>query len=173
MRKVILFVNITLDGFLCGPDGELDWMLPDPEMNIEFTDAMRARVDTILSGRVAHEQLQANFRAQAADPASPPALVDFARWMIDTPSVVFSRSGAGDLVAEVEALKALPGKDMVLFGGAGTAQEFARQGLVDEYWLKVYPVALGAGRPLFTERTSLTLKESKTWDSGIVTLRYE
>jgi hypothetical protein len=91
MRKVILFVNVTIDGYLAGPGGELDWMLPDPEMNKTLTDELRAEVDTILAGRVVHQAFDANFRAEAADPASPPGLVDFANWMIDTPES--SRSG--------------------------------------------------------------------------------
>jgi dihydrofolate reductase len=174
MRKVIVFVNLTLDGHLSGPAGELDWMLsrPDQEMNLEFTDAMRARVDTIVSGRNMHGAFQANFAAQAADPASPPELVEFARWMLDTPTEVFSRN-TGDIAEVLPALKARPGKDMVLFGGVETVQEVVRLGLADEYWIKLYPAALGAGRPMVTQGPlDLTLVESRTYDSGIVTLRY-
>lgn len=186
MRKVILFVNVTIDGYLSGPNGELDWMMvPDPEMNQTLTDELRAEVDTIVSGRIAHQALDANFRAQAADTASPPALVDFAHWMIKTPKVVFSRSrcdvgenarlATADIPEEIAALKAQPGKGMVLFGGVDTVQQFVQHGLVDEYWIKLYPSALGEGRPLFTDlqqRLNLTLVHSKAYDSGIVTLRY-
>jgi dihydrofolate reductase len=185
MRKVILSVNVTIDGYLAGPAGELDWMLPDPEMNKTLTDELRAEVDTILSGRIAHQAFDANFRAQAADPASPPDLVDFANWMIDTPKVVFSRSlstaGAGarlataDIPGEIASLKAQPGKGMVLFGGVSTVQQFVQHGLVDEYWIKLYPSALGAGQPLFTDlkqRANLSLVQAKAHGSGIVTLRY-
>jgi dihydrofolate reductase len=188
MRKVILYVNLTLDGHLSGPNGELDWMagaLLDPEMNVEFTDAMRERVDTILTGRSFYHGLNESFGAQAKDPNSPPALIDFANWMLNTPKVVFSTTltevnevstlAKGDLADEVAALKAAPGKDMVLFGGVAAAQSFAERGLVDEYWIKLYPVALGDGQPLFTslkERANLRLVDSKTWDSGIITVRY-
>ncbi|SFW57177.1 dihydrofolate reductase family protein [Amycolatopsis australiensis] len=183
MRNVILYVNLTLDGHLAGPAGELDWMLFDPEMNIALSGEMRSRVDTILTGRAFHHGIEENFRAQASDPASPAELVDFATWMISTPQVVFSRSLAEvaaphrlageDLAAEVAALKALPGKDMVLFGGVSIVQQFVRAGLVDEYWIKLYPTAIGAGQPLFTEqRTRLELVDSKAWASGILTLRY-
>jgi len=176
MRKVILFVNLTLDGYLSGPNGELDWMmLPDHVMNQEFTGAMRARVDTILEGRVMHEAFEVNFRAEAADPASPPGPVDFAHWMLDAPKVVFSRSTTPDLPKQVAALKAQPGRDMVLFGGVSIVQQFVQHGLVDEYWIKIYPYGLGAGRPLFTgldRRAELMLLDSKAYDSGIVTCRY-
>jgi dihydrofolate reductase len=185
MRKVILFVNATIDGYLAGPSGELDWMLPDPAMNQQLTDELRGEVDTILIGRVIYHAFDQNFRAEAANPASPPGLVDFANWMIDTPKVVFSRTlsdvnegdrlAKADLADEVAALKAEPGKAMVLFGGVATAQQFVRHGLVDEYWIKAYPIALGAGQPLFTDleqRANLTLTHAQAHDSGIVTLRY-
>ncbi|MEU0789522.1 dihydrofolate reductase family protein [Amycolatopsis sp. NPDC005961] len=183
MRNVIAYVNLTLDGHLAGPAGELDWMTPDPELNIALSDELRSRVDTILTGRNFHHGIEQNFRAQANDPASPAELADFATWMISTPQVVFSRSltevaaphrlAGDDLAATVAELKALPGKDMVLFGGVSIVQQFVREGLVDEYWIKLYPTAIGAGQPLFTDRcTELRLTESKAWESGILTLRY-
>lgn len=182
MRKVILYVNATLDGYTAGPNGELDWMLPDPKMNQELSGELRERVDTILTGRVFHHAIDESFGAQATDPASPPALADFANWMITTPRVVFSRSlsevdepsrlASGDVAAEIAALKDKPGKDMVLFGGSSTVRQFVSAGVVDEYWVKLYPVALGAGQPLFTRPANLELVHSKSHGSGIVTLRY-
>src|SRR5947209_1173632 len=182
MRKVIVFVNLTADGYLAGPNGELDWMLsrPDETMNPEFTDAMRERVDTILTGRNFYHGIEANFSAQAADPASPPGLVEFANWMLDTPKVVFSstlteaRNGvvATDVAKEIAELKSAPGKDMVLFGGVSTVQQFVEHNAVDEYWIKLYPVALGSGQRLFTTHADLTLIDSRTYESGIITLRY-
>ncbi|MEV6639995.1 dihydrofolate reductase family protein [Amycolatopsis sp. NPDC051371] len=183
MRNVIAYVNLTLDGHLAGPAGELDWMLPDPALNIALSDELRSRCDTILTGRNFHHGIEQNFRAQATDPASPAELADFATWMVSTPQVVFSRSlrevaaphriAGPDLATEVAELKSLPGKDMVLFGGVSIVQQFVQAGLVDEYWIKLYPTAIGAGRPLFTDRRAeLRLTESKAWESGILTLRY-
>ncbi|WP_372671737.1 dihydrofolate reductase family protein [Amycolatopsis kentuckyensis] len=181
MRKVIAYVNLTLDGHLAGPAGELDWMTPDPQLNIALSDELRSRVDTILTGRTFHHGIEQNFRAQATDPASPAELVDFATWMISTPQVVFSRSLtevaaphrlAADLAGTVAELKALPGKDMVLFGGVSIVQQFVREGLVDEYWTKLYPTAIGAGQPMFTDRRELMLVESTAWESGFLTLRH-
>jgi dihydrofolate reductase len=185
MRAVILSVNITLDGFLAGHAGELDWMLPDPAMNQAVTDSLRERVDTILVGRNAYLGFERNFRAQAVDPASPPELVDFAEWMIRTPKVVFSntlhrvsevsRLATANIPDTVAALKAQPGADVVVFGGVDTARQFVEHRVVDEYWLKVYPVALGRGQPLFPDdigRTHLALIDSQPWESGIITARY-
>jgi dihydrofolate reductase len=145
MRKVILFVNATIDGYLAGPGGELDWMLPDPDMNQQLTDELRGEVDTILSGRALTEVNDGD------------------------------RLAKGELPDEVASLTAEPGKGMVIFGGVNTVQQFVRHGLVDEYWIKTYPIALGAGQPLFTDleqRANLKLTQAKAHDSGIVTLRY-
>src|SRR5690349_3024505 len=182
MRNVLAFVNLTADGYLAGPNGELDWMLsrPDEQLNVELTNAMRDRVDTILTGRNFYHGMEANFRAHADDPNSPPELVDFANWILNTPKVIFSTTLTEARNATishrpvefVSELKSLPGKDMVLFGGVRAVQELAREGLIDEYWIKLYPVALGTGQRLFTAPADLTLISSKTYDSGIVTLRY-
>lgn len=172
MRKVIVYVNLTLDGHLCDRDGGMDWMDLGPAMNSEFADAMRARVDTMLIGRDTYLGFEQHFSASAADPASPAGLVEISRWMVDTPKVVFSRTLtsvspvsrlATDVPAEVAALTALEGRDIVAFGGVS---------LVDEYWIKLAPTAIGPGRPLFRGRTPLRLPDSKAWPSGTLTLRY-
>jgi riboflavin biosynthesis pyrimidine reductase len=181
MRKVIVHVNLTFDGFLCAPDGGMDWMDTDPVMNAEFTDALRARVDTMLVGGNTHVGFEQHFGASAADPATDPGLADFSRWMVDTPKVVFSSSLtevsavsrlATDVPAEVAALKARPGRDIVAFGGVTLVGSLVEHGLVDEYWIKLVPTAIGEGRPLFRERTALRLLDSKAWPSGTLTLRY-
>ena len=124
----------------------------------------------------------------------PPELVPkvaelavFAEWMLTTPIVVFShgepalgmsnaRLATLPLVEEVAKLKDQPGGDLVVFGGATIVQELVRLGLVDEYWLKVEPVAIGQGLPVFGRVDSpvdLTLVWHKVYRSGVVGLRYE
>jgi dihydrofolate reductase len=181
MRKVIVYVNLTFDGYLCDMDGGMSWMDTDPAMNTEFADAMRARVDTMLVGGNTHVGFEQHFAASAADPASPAGLADFSRWMVETPKVVFSSTLtsvsdvcrlATDVPAEVTALKAQPGRDIVAFGGVTLVNTLTEHGLVDEYWIKLAPTAVGAGRPLFGKHTPLALLDSKAWPSGTVTLRY-
>jgi dihydrofolate reductase len=181
MRKVIVYVNLTFDGYLCDLDGGMDWMDTDPVMNSEFADAMRERVDTMLVGRNTHVGFEQHFGASGADPASPAGLVDFSRWMVDTPKVVFSKTLtevspvsriATDVPTEVAALKAGSGRDIVAFGGVSLVSSLVEHGLVDEYWIKLAPTAIGAGRPLFPTRTALRLLDSKSWPSGTLTLRY-
>ena len=186
MRKLILVVHTTLDGHMAGPRGELDWMVHDPQMNYETWLDMRDTVDTMLAGRIAYEGFEAHFRQQATNPESPPDLVPFANWIIDTPKVVFSRTltslpsttsrlAAADIPDEVASLKRQPGKDLVLFGGVTAVQACVRHRLVDEYWIKLHPVAIGPGQPVFADvgdRSAMSLTDSKTYDSGIVVLRY-
>jgi dihydrofolate reductase len=188
MRKVIPVVNTTLDGYMAGQGGELDWMVHDPLVHAEAWMELRDTVDTMLVGRKAHQGFESHFREQATAPDSPADLVEFARWVLDTPKVVFSRTlsvadlspsarlAAADIPEEVASLKQQPGKDLVLFGGASTVQSFVRQGLIDEYWIKLHPVAIGAGLPVFADRkgrAGLTLTHSKAHGSGILTLRYQ
>jgi dihydrofolate reductase len=171
-RKVLLYINVTLDGFIAGPGGEVDWALPDPEPDESLGAAMRKRVDTILTGRTFYQAFEQNSAG-------------FSDWMINTPKVVFSTSltkaaaGArvvdGDPRAVIAALRDEPGGDLVLFGGVDIVQQFVQLRLIDEYWIKLHPLAIGFGQPLFTglkQRADLTLAESKSWDSGILTLRY-
>jgi dihydrofolate reductase len=184
MRKVVLFVDTSLDGFMGGPDAEMDWMVQDDEVDKEFTTGLRESVDTILTGRVAYQSFEGFWPAAATDPSSPPDLAELATWMLDTPKVVFSttldkvementRLATAGIAEEVAKLRQEPGKDMVVFGGASTVQEFIKLGLVDEYRMKVHPVAIGGGLPVFKDRVGLTLTKSKAYRSGVLGLYYE
>jgi dihydrofolate reductase len=184
MRKVILFVNCSLDGFVGGEDGDISWMLHDEEMDDDFTADLQERADMILTGRATYESFEGAWPARAEDASF--RFREFARWMIETPMVVFSK-GEPDLgmknarlatlsiPEEVAMLREEPGRDMVIFGGASTVQEFVGQGLIDEYWVKIMPVALGRGLPIFSRLDApadLTLAWSKVYASGVVGLRY-
>jgi len=188
MRKVIVFMVYSLDGFVGGPKGELDWESRDEEVSRQMVPEFLATVDTMLLGRVLYEGFQQAWPAMAKNPASPKDLVDFARWIEDTPKVVFSKTlgkvewkssrlvtvkGDDDIAKEVASLKRQPGGDMVVFGGARFAQTLSRLGLVDEYRLKLQPVALGSGLPLFKSRANLKLVKSQSFKSGVVALYYQ
>lgn len=188
MRKVILILNTSLDGFMGGPAGEMGWMLDDEEMDNEFTTDIRHRADTVLVGRNTYESFEGAWPARAADPSGmTPELAVFSKWMVETPIVVFSRGrpklgmsnarlATRPLAEEIADLKAQPGGDLMLTGGASTVAEAVRLGLVDEYWLKVMPVAIGQGLPVFARLDApvdLTLVWSKVYPSGVLGLRYE
>ena len=187
MRKLILFANTSLDGFMGGTGGDMTWMVDDEEMDHDFTTDIRHRADTILTGRATYQSFEGAWPAMAEDPSLTPEIAKFARWMVETPMVVFSntrpklgmanaRLATLGIAEEVAKLRAEPGGDMAIFGGASTVAEFVRLGLVDEYWLKVQPVAIGQGLPVFDRLESpvdLRLVWSKIYMSGVVGVRYE
>ncbi|MFI6938731.1 dihydrofolate reductase family protein [Streptomyces sp. NPDC050418] len=184
MRKIILALSVSLDGFFEGPDGGLDWHLVDEELHQHFNDELRT-MSAFLDGRVDFEMMSAYWPTADEDPEASPAEAEFAGIWREMPKYVFSRTLAkadwnATLMREVDpeeinALKAQPGGDMVV-GGATLAAEFRRLGLIDAYHLYVHPVVLGAGRPLFPAtgvRSDLRLKETRAFKNGVVLLRYD
>ena len=192
MRRVILFMHMTLDGFIARENGAMDWAtMTDQEMDKYMAFNMLMDVGTMILGRVLFQGFEKAWPAMAADPKSPKELVDFAHWIEDSPKIVFSKTldnigwknsrlvkvkSDQDIVTEILKLKEQPGKDIVLFGGARFSQTCAKEGLVDEYRFKLEPVALGTGRALFQEiknMAKLKLIHSKAFDSGVLGLYYQ
>lgn len=194
MRKVILSMMLSLDGMTARPDGDLGWFLSDARFEDVMLSLLRS-VDAMMFGRVSY-QLLADFWPTAGTPTSPDApggftsrerAAEFARLMNSIPKVVFSRTlseaawGPARLVRdnvgeEVARMKAGPGKDLVLFAGAGLAKTFMNLDLVDEYRLMVHPIVLARGIGLFDGLTSerrLKLLGVQAFPSGIVLLRHE
>jgi dihydrofolate reductase len=183
MRKLILWMSVSLDGYIEGPNRELDWHLVDEELHSYFNDVL-GKVYAFLSGRVTYE-LMADFWPTAdADPASTGPMVEFASIWRDTPKIVYSTTLEDadwnttivrDVVPEeVFELKAQPGGDLVL-SGADIAATFMRHDLIDEYWLYVHPVVIGQGKSLFPVsdgKIDLRLAETRSFGNGVVLLRY-
>jgi dihydrofolate reductase len=183
MRKIVLSMSVSLDGFIEGPDREIDWHLVDEELHRHFNDQLRT-MGAFLSGRVVHELMAGFWPTADADPDSSEPVKEFAGIWRDMPKIVYSRTlRRADwnttivrevVVDEVMDLKAQPGGDLAL-GGADLAATFLRHGLVDEYRLYVHPVLIGRGKPLFSPseaRTPLRLAESRTFGNGVVMLHY-
>ncbi|MFC4586713.1 dihydrofolate reductase family protein [Sphaerisporangium corydalis] len=178
MRKVILAMFVTVDGFIEGPDQEMDWNIGNfDEAMEEYADEQIEGVDTLLLGRRTYEVFVGYWPEQTGA---------FADKMNGLEKIVFSRAlertewvnsrVAADAVKEVEDLKARPGGHMLIYGSAELAQGLMRRGLIDEYRLWVHPIVLGAGRSLFGdlgERIGLTLAETRVFDTGVCVLRYE
>jgi dihydrofolate reductase len=182
MRKVVYSMGVTLDGFIAGPGGNIDWSEPDEELH-RFHNEQSRQLSAHLYGRRLYEVMRfwetADQDASLADHER-----EFARIWQDTPRYVFSNTleraegGAtlirGDIAEEVRRLKEQPGGGMAV-GGADLAATFIELGLVDEYGLFVYPVVLGAGTPFFPareERIELELVETRRFGMGVVYLRY-
>jgi len=169
MRKVILGVAISLDGFIEGPNGEYDWCFIDPDYN--FTDFFK-RIDTIFVGRKTYEM---SSEMEGGGTGFP----KFKEYIFST-TLDKVKKGAtiikGDIKTEVEKIKNEKGKDIWLFGGAGLTTSLLNLGLVDELSLAVHPLLLGRGKPLFNninERIRLTLVDTKTYSTGLVSVTYD
>ncbi len=184
VRKLVLKMSISIDGYVGGPNGELDWLFRSMD-----DDAAAWTVDAVWQAGV-HIMGSKTFADMAAH--WPSSTEVFAAPMNRIPKVVFSRSGArrtpptnageieswknarvasGDLAAEIAKLKAEPGKNIIAHGGATFARSLVKLGLVDEYKLLVHPVALGRGLPLFSELAApmdLELVEAKAFQGGAV-----
>ena len=182
MRKLIYSMTVSLDGFIAGPDGEIDWSAPDEELHRFHNDEVR-ELGVHLLGRGLYETML-YWETAEEDPSLGQAAREFAPIWNALAKIVFSstleavegnaRLATQSLVDEVEALKRRPGKDLAV-GGAGLASSLIERGLVDEFRLFVSPVLLGAGTPYFpasARRTDLRLAETRTFASRVVFLRY-
>lgn len=179
MRKIILDLAVTLDGFIEGLNGEVDWCVMDPDMG--FDDFLNS-VDTILYGRKSYEkwgQYAPDNNASEAERVlwnlvHSKKKVVFSKSLKDVePGVILIKD---NILDQIIAMKNEPGKNLWLYGGASLITTFNDLGLIDEYRLSVHPVVLGAGKPLFTDvkqRINLELIENKRFSSGVVQLRYQ
>lgn len=176
-------MSVSLDGFIEGPDREIDWHLVDDELHSHFNEQL-ATMGAFVSGRVTYELMAGFWPTADSDASSTGPVADFARIWRDMPKVVYSRTlkEAGwnttivreVLPDEVRALKAQPGGDLAL-GGAELVTTFRHHDLVDEYRLYVHPVLIGRGKPLFQTsdtRQALRLAETRQFGNGVVLLRY-
>lgn len=178
MRKIILDLATSLDGFIEGPNGEIDWCIMDDDMNF---DSFLASIDAIFYGRVSYDSW-GNFQPEAnASPAEQMLWQE----IHSKSKFVFSSQNrqdekatfiSSDIVNKVAEIKKQEGRDIWLYGGAGLIRTFIDLGLIDIYRISVHPIALGSGKPLFEnlkERVRLSLIKTNVFRSGVVQLIYE
>ena len=179
MRTLIVFSDVSVDGFMAGPDNDLEFTVDDPQLLDELTGELTAVADTMIWGRKSFTPSGAYWTAQDGD---------LAAWMNATPKVVLSSDSgfdvsswenstlaAGDGVDQVRQLKESSGGSLVVFGGVHTVRSLVAAGLVDEYWLKVNPTIVGRGGSMFSDvvdRRTLTLRSARSFPSGTVALIY-
>ncbi|MFK4098824.1 dihydrofolate reductase family protein [Streptomyces sp. NPDC019531] len=184
MRKIVLWMAISLDGYIEGPDRDISWHRVDEELHVHMNDTAKS-MGGLLHGRVVYELMADYWPTADADPDAPASIAEFARIWREIPKIVYSRTlphadwnttVVREVVPEeVRALKEQPGGDLSL-SGAELAETFLRYGLVDEFRIYVHPVVVGRGKPLFPQAdtlTSLRLVESRTFGNGVVLLRYQ
>ena len=178
MKKVILDLAVTLDGFIEGPNGEIDWCIMDEDMDF---DGFLASIDTIFYGRVSYD-MWGNFQ-----PNPTASQVEQSLWSAvhSKNKFVFSSQNRQDdkatfintdLSNKVMEIKNGECKDIWLYGVSNLVKTFIRLGLIDQYRMSIHPVALGNGKPLFEnlqQRLNLRLTDTKVFKSGVVQVVYE
>jgi dihydrofolate reductase len=184
MRKVVLLMHTSLDGFVAGTNGEMSWIRIDDAM-FGYVKALSDAADTALFGRVTYQMMEGYWPTAADQPNASQHDIDHAHWVNNAPKLVFSRTLEktdwhnsrvvnGDIAAQISKLKQQPGENLLMIGSATVAHEFTRLGLIDEYRIFVNPVVLGGGTPLFKEhQVNLELLEAKAFDLGVVALHYK
>lgn len=195
MRRIVVFDNVTADGYFADSKGSLDWVIPSDEV---FRTAAESNqdIDTMLFGRRTYEMFEQFWPHALDDPETAPdphtagrrsaVNREMAVWINETNKIVFSRTRKdvtwkhSQLIPElepkqVEAMKAGPGKDMIVFGSGSLVAQLTEHGLIDEYMLVLNPILLGGGRSLLTglsTRLPLDLRQATDYKSGHVLVRY-
>ncbi len=176
MRTLKLQMQITVDGFVAGPEGQLDWMSFDnDEKLLGVINQLIDTSDTILMGR---KMTPGFIKYWESVPKESPEYT-FALKMVNTPKIVFSKTQKaiegtavrvenGDLKTEINKLKNAPGKDLLVYGGAGFVSNLIKENLIDNYYLFVNPAAIGNGLRIFTEKTKLKLVDVTRYGSEVM-----
>jgi dihydrofolate reductase len=188
MRKVVLYMTMTCDGFFSGPHGELDWMAQTPDQ--ELNDEMVVLFEGFDSGFIGYPTASGMIPywldvaknpsaskgeraiAQAVNKLHPIILSNKEEKLEWENAELLLVKSDKDLVEAVTKVKQQPGRDLGVPGGIRTAQTFVRLGLIDEYVLMVHPVAIGDGKRVFTDRVNLELVSAKTYKSGVMRVCY-
>ena len=186
MRKVVLLMHVSLDGFTSGPNGELDWAIVDEEME-HYVDNLLSTVDTALYGRVTYHMMESYWPTVPANPASSKHDIDHALWVENVSKIVFSKTleqvtwkntrlVKDHIAEEISKLKHESGGDIMTFGSPSLVHTLIQHRLIDEYRINVNPIVLGGRIPLFKgvkESMTLKLVEAKAFRSGVVGLHYQ
>jgi dihydrofolate reductase len=186
MRKLIVTMWVTLDGFIAGPNDDMSWVRVDDVMG-KYEDDLVSAADTLLLGRVTYQSFAGAWPYVPDNPSASQGEKDYARKLNSMRKIVFSRTletvewHNSTLLHEISpdnivALKQETGKNIVIYGSASIIHALTARGLIDEYQLLVHPVILGSGKRLFRDggdRTDLRLVETKTFDSGVLLLSYQ
>jgi dihydrofolate reductase len=182
MRKLKLQVQISVDGFVGGINGELDWTVKSDEKLWQLINEIADTSDTLLLGRKMSEDFIPHF--ESFDPGS--AKITFAQKMVNIPKIIFTRTlikpfgkntslAKGDLPDEIEKLKNKDGKDILVYGGAGFVSSLIAGGHIDEFLFFVNPVMINKGLRIFDlleKQQNLSLVNSTAYECGVTVLTY-
>ena len=185
MRKLKLQMNMTVDGFVGGTNGEQNWLEPnqDDEFKKYYQNDIMNSVDTLLMGRKMTEVFISYWENIVNNQPHSPGFL-FAQKLVNIPKIVFSKTITtvagknirvenGDLLTEVNNLKNENGKDILVYGGANFVSSLIKKNLIDEFNFFIHRNAIGNGLKIFTDTTKLKLINSKSFECGIVANHYQ
>jgi len=185
MRKLIVFNQVTLDGYFAGMNGDISWAhraKKDPEFDAFVEDNAKSGGELVF-GRVTYEMMNSFWPTPAAFEQFPvvaermnslPKLV-FSR-TLDKPTWKNTRLVKGDIAAEMRKIKNEPGEDLVIMGSGNIVSQLTQAGMIDEYQLVLFPIVLGKGRTMFdgvVKPLNLEPTKTRTFGNGNVLLCYE
>ena len=185
MRKIISFMHISLDGFVAGLNGEMDWIKVDEEI-FDYVEKRISEGDTALYGRVTYQMME-NYWPTAGDkPTATRHDIEHSKWYMNVHKVVLSKTlkpGAtnttvisDNLVDRINEIKQQPGSEIAVFGSPTATHALMEQNLIDGFWIFLNPIILGKGIPLFTginDKIKLKLlPTTQRFTSGVTELNY-
>ena len=186
MRKIISFVHISLDGFVAGPKGEMNWIKVDEEI-FDHVGYRIAQTDTALYGRVTYQMMESYWPTAADKPNASKHDIEHSAWYKKAHKLVLSRTMKGrdlsnttiisdNLSDRINEIKQQEGSEVLVFGSPSATHALMQQNLIDGYWLFVNPIILGEGIPLFKgipEKTKLNLlPPTRQFACGVTELNY-
>ena len=187
MRKIISFMHISLDGFVAGLNGELDWVKVDEEI-FDYVGKRISEGDTALYGRVTYQMMEDYWPTAGDKPTATKHDIEHAKWYNKVHKVVLSKTMNPDSYREtnttiisdnlsdrISEIKQQAGEDILLFGSPTATHSLIQQNLIDGYWLFVNPIILGQGIPLFVDindKIKLKLLTTRQFTSGVTELNY-
>src|SRR5688572_19473791 len=184
MGKLLLQMNLSLDGLVADSDRKADWMVPETDENqIEFLKKLTDRIGVIILGRnMAIESIPYWEKVAKTQEKNPEN--EFAKFFVKAPKVVFSKTTKtfvgehtvvenGNLKECIEKLKTKSEKDIIVYGGADFVASLVEQNLIDEFNLFVHPVSLGSGLTIFKNRQKFKILQSESYRNGIVLNQYK
>ena len=186
MRKVISFMHISLDGFVAGPNGEMNWIKADEEL-FDYVGKRIGKSDTALYGRVTYQMMESYWPTAADKPTASKHDIEHSRWYTNVHKVVLSKTIGNtglanttiisdNLPYRLNEIKQHAGEDILLFGSPTATHSLIQQNLIDGYWLFVNPIVLGHGIPLFVNiKDQIKLKllpATRQFSFGVTELNY-
>ncbi|MBS1575272.1 MAG: dihydrofolate reductase family protein, partial [Bacteroidetes bacterium] len=185
MRKIISFMHISLDGFVAGPNGEMNWIKVDEEI-FDYVGKRISESDTALYGRVTYQMMESYWPTAGDEPTASRHDIEHSKWYKKAHKIVLSGTmkGAGlvntkiisnNLSDNINRIKQQAGEEILLFGSPTATHSLMQLNLIDGYWLFVNPIILGKGIPLFTnikDQVKLKLLTTRQFTCGVTELNY-